>query len=192
MKTIELEDSDILKGLSDEQKRGHYLNELYRLSRCIIRHLVLSNNGSEDDVDDLLQDTIIAFYRNFESGVYQPTSKISTYIYSIARNLWLNELKKRSRNYDFRLTNELEENDTLQSICKQERRLSVRGLLEELSPDYKMVWTYSLYYDLSTKEIQEKMGYSSEQVVRNKKWKALCKIRERIGELKIQEELMIA
>ncbi|MVM39555.1 sigma-70 family RNA polymerase sigma factor [Spirosoma sp. HMF3257] len=57
--------------------------------------------GTADDADDVFQETVLAFLQNVWTEKYQiqPGTKVTTYIYSIASNLWLKESTKRAARY---------------------------------------------------------------------------------------------
>lgn len=74
------------------------LQYVYKTHYPMIKNFILLNNGSEDDAEDRCQETIISVYENICSGKYEKKANASlkTYIYSVNRLQWLNELRKRS------------------------------------------------------------------------------------------------
>lgn len=67
---------------------GIYLRYKARLRKFIIGFV-----ADDATAEDLLQETFLRVYQNAER--YQPTSKFSSWLYRIAANLCLNELRRR-------------------------------------------------------------------------------------------------
>jgi RNA polymerase sigma factor (sigma-70 family) len=70
---------------------------LYQNNFSSVRNYILKNNGTLEDVDDILQDAVIAVWQNVSQRSFTLTSKLNTYIYAIAKNLWLKQLNKDKR-----------------------------------------------------------------------------------------------
>ena len=61
----------------------------------MILKLILDNSGNEDDAKDIFQETIIAVFKKIrEESDYEIKRDFATYLYSIARWLWLTQLKR--------------------------------------------------------------------------------------------------
>ena len=88
------------------------IKDIYVIHHPMIRKLVLTNNGIEADIEDLLSDAITVFVLNIQKDKkFVLTCTFSTYIYSVCRKLWLNKIRNRKNNseilYD---TNTISEN----------------------------------------------------------------------------------
>jgi len=70
------------------------IEEVYKQHWPLIRNLILKNNGTEDDAWDIYQEAFIVLIENLRKPGFQLTCKISTYLYSVARIIWLNSLRK--------------------------------------------------------------------------------------------------
>jgi RNA polymerase sigma-70 factor (ECF subfamily) len=77
---------------SDDQSAMEELLELWKMP--IFRFFLRSLNHHED-AEDLTQRVFIRIYRSSER--YLPQAKFSTWIFTIARNLLIDEIKKRKR-----------------------------------------------------------------------------------------------
>jgi len=77
---------------SDDQSAMEELLELWKMP--IFRFFLRSLNHHED-AEDLTQRVFIRIYRSAER--YLPQAKFSTWIFTIARNLLIDEIKKRKR-----------------------------------------------------------------------------------------------
>ena len=68
------------------------------------------------------------------------------------------------------------------SIMEGEQKQRVLDLLDALGESCKELLVENLYHNASMKEIAASGGYSSEQIVRNKKYKCLQKLKSLINE----------
>lgn len=157
---------------------------MYQANRNLICSYILKNNGSIDESKDVFQETMIAFYENVRDNKFKGESSIATYLYSIAKFKWLNQIKKkrvRSAHYDKLKTNEFEASP-LATLIDNEKRDAVLGVLTKLGEPCKKLLIATIYYGTSMQEIVEEGDYSSEQIVRNKKYKCLKRLKELIRE----------
>jgi len=104
-------------------------------------------------------------------------ASIKTFLVSVARNIWFNELKKRERSDHrekvYELARDQKEDDVGFQISDLERRRQLKDLIHQLGDSCKKILLLYYYEDLSMKEIVEHLPYENEQVVRNKKYKCL-------------------
>lgn len=73
------------------------LIELYKAHEGMIANHVYQHSGNEDDVKDLMQDTLVAIWQNVRKPQFELSAKLTTYLFAIAKNLWLKQLDKRKR-----------------------------------------------------------------------------------------------
>jgi RNA polymerase sigma factor (sigma-70 family) len=179
----------IIEGIirGDNEILKHLYQENYRK----IKFLITTNNGSEDDAEDIFQETLIILYRKLRENNYQITSSLNTFIYAVARTMWLKELSSR------KLKPEIFDNedsyisdipDILDLIEKNERLKLFRDKFEELSVDCKKVLSMFLN-NLSIKDITGIMGYSSEQHTKNRHYRCKKSLVEKIKSCKQYKEL---
>ncbi len=129
---------------------------------------------------DVFQEAIISFYENVRDNKFSGDSAISTYLFSIARFKWLNQLKKdktRKAHHSKIVSEEILEQDVSEIIINKEKQGQVLDVFNLLGEACKKLLIQSIYYGTSMKEIAEKEDYSSEQIVRNKKYKCLKKLK---------------
>jgi RNA polymerase sigma factor (sigma-70 family) len=88
-------DEMLIKGLLTEQ--DEWVSILYNKARPLIIRYALNNQSTVDEAKDLVQNTVIIVYENILLGKLVLTSSLTTYIFAIAKNLWLKELRKKRR-----------------------------------------------------------------------------------------------
>jgi len=75
------------------------IEETYLKARKVIIPMILNNSGSHEQGEELIQNSIIVLYERIKKEAkFELTCKVETFLYSIARNLWLKELQKNKRN----------------------------------------------------------------------------------------------
>lgn len=141
-----------------------------------IRRFVLFNNGREEDARDIFQDVLLVLYQKIRKDDFVLTCTLGTYIYSIARLLWLKELEKRKRN----VPGPVDVDEFIEpgaGIVEQaeynERMMLYRNVFERLSNDCKRI--LSLFLEgLPIAAITKQMGYKNDQHTKNRRYR--CKI----------------
>ena len=167
-------------GVSEER----VLEALYKKNLNIITNHIIKNNGDKDVAKDIFQDILVIFCEQVktERYQYQPTTKISTYLFMLSKRLWINELKKTGREQEYKSKQAEKEivynenyNETtpLYRILAEEKQLIVKKLMEELDDVCRKMLVYSIFEELSMKEICTRMGFKNESVAKSKKYK--CK-----------------
>jgi RNA polymerase sigma factor (sigma-70 family) len=63
----------------------------------MVERMVRQNSGSKADAKDMFQDALIIFHRKAKGDDFVLTSAISTFLYSVCRNLWRDELRRRDK-----------------------------------------------------------------------------------------------
>jgi RNA polymerase sigma factor (sigma-70 family) len=132
-----------------------------------VKNHVLKNSGSDDDVSDLFQDTIITLYQHVTENNFRLTSDLKGYFFGIARNIWNSRLRDKKRTLELNLDiPEVEDsNDSDDSMLEKILNRS----FQKLKPDCQTVLT--LYYEgLSYEEIAVRMNLKNESYARRKKY----------------------
>src|SRR5688572_13411456 len=63
----------------------------------MIQSLIINNNGTTDDAKDVFQEAMIILYERVRSGSFELNCQIKTFVYSVARRLWLKRLQQQNR-----------------------------------------------------------------------------------------------
>lgn len=173
----------IRKGEDAEEKA---LVQLYKQNREIIIAHIIKNNGNTEAAKDIFQDTLVIFCeqvkkRKFE---YQSQTKIGTYLFLIAKRLWINELKKIKRDLNYRAQNAEISDSTnippLRKVLEKEKQTLLHAIMDKLDEDCKRLLTYSIFEELSMQEICKRMGYKNVDVVKSKKYKCKAYLKKQI------------
>ncbi len=171
-----LKDKDIIKSIK-EGRNTQILEHLYKKVLPKISKYICKNAGTEDDAFDIFQDGVIIFYKYIITGRYREEFEISGFLYTVCKNLWINKVKHNKMVIRIEQNHENADDyeNILDLIITREREEEVRQLLLKLGEACRKLLEYVFFYQLSTKEICEKMGYSSADTLKTKKYK--CKKR---------------
>ena len=182
-------DDQLVEGI--KAKNSKFFEYIIKLNFRPIKQYVLFNKGTETDANDIFQEALIILYRKVQEPDFNLTSSLSTFLYSIAKLLWLKELSKKNKNAS--ITDDLDyivdDNDNISELIDRNERLRLyRQKYEELSDDCKKVLQMFLM-KIPISEITKIMGYSSEQHTRNRRYRCKESLIKRIRETKTYNEL---
>ncbi len=133
--------------------------------------------SSQQDAEDTFQETVVSFIDIVTKGKYRKEASVKTFLVSIAKNIWFNEIKKRERSGNrekkFEQGRDQNEMDIGQLIGDLEKKRQLRELVYRLGEPCRKILMLFYYENLSMKEMADHLPYENEQVIRNKKYKCL-------------------
>lgn len=130
---------------------SHYEAKLKRYARKFL--------NSEDEIEDLVQDVFIKSYMNIQS--FNASLKFSPWIYRIAHNTFVNELKRKHRigfsffDVDTMLPSLPAKETADAATLETELREELDTLIKELTPKYREVLILHYLESLSYQEISD-------------------------------------
>ncbi|MEJ0083215.1 MAG: sigma-70 family RNA polymerase sigma factor [Puia sp.] len=114
-------------------KTDSALNGLYE-NFPMMRKLILSKGGCLRDAEDIFQEALIILINKVRKSDFKLTSKLSTYLFSVCRFLWKDELKKRKLNIPFDFVTDLSDpaNQELDIAVSEEKdaKLAEQALMD--------------------------------------------------------------
>ncbi len=181
-----ISDEELINDIMDEQKLNgaiHYILESYY---GLLENMVISNSGTTADAEDVIQDALVAFVEIIRKGTYRREAGIKSFLYTITRNLWITELRKRGsavkRELLFEKEKDVSDEGLMKYLSYKDVQKSVTGLLNTLENKCRQLLNLVYFESLPMKEIVTKLGYQNEQVVRNKKHKCMKELEKKINE----------
>ncbi|MCI5084148.1 MAG: sigma-70 family RNA polymerase sigma factor [Saprospiraceae bacterium] len=174
-------DQQILSMLKADlpMQQDRALRAMYRQHFEVVQSFVHKNQGNDQDAEDIFQDGLVVIYNNIREDDFLLQSSLKTYVYSICRNIWLNRLRKLSREVE--VTDEHENieipDDQMKAIVKGERSEIIVQLIQKMGTECRQILQFFYFERLRMKRISELMGISSEQVAKNKKSRCMKKLR---------------
>lgn len=170
-------DAELISAISNGKDLNRAIHFLYEQYSVATRSFIMSYGGSEQDADDVFQETVVAFIDSVKKGKYRQESSIKTFLASVAKHVWFNDLKKKERagfrEKQYESARDQQEQDISHQIGDLEQKQQLRDLLAQLGDACQKILQLFYYENLPMKEIVDHLPYENEQVVRNKKHKCL-------------------
>jgi RNA polymerase sigma factor (sigma-70 family) len=160
------------------------LKQLYEQYFESIVAQICINGGNREDGADIFQEAVLVLVDKVQNGQFRGESSIKTFLSAIARNLWLHELRTRTRRNKRELSYMNKEHHTEEVSEKlEERQLSQQLLqvLDELGETCKKLLTGFYYEQKSMQELLNRFDYENDQVLRNRKSRCMKKLKELIS-----------
>jgi RNA polymerase sigma factor (sigma-70 family) len=161
--------------------------QIYRESLLTILTFVHLNSGQEEDAKDLLQEAIIVLFEKLQNPNFILTCKVTTYLYSICRNKWLNKLRggggtgKNSTNPK-RDVNDVHEYLDIPDIVGDDAQIELEEKLKQAFNhlDYicQAILVKFYFYNQTLEEIAKAINFSSANAVKVRKFRCLQKLKE--------------
>lgn len=176
---IEPTEQFLLKGLANNDTVA--TETIYKENFGMVQSFVLNNNGSHDDARDIFQEAMIVLYENAKNEAFVLTCKITTYVYSVCRRLWLKRLQ-----YNNRFSNQVESLEETVSVEEDieihERRnadfvIMERALSSLGAPCKGLLEAYYIHKKDMT-EIALDFGYTNADNAKNQKYKCLMRLKK--------------
>ncbi len=171
-------------------KRGEQtvIRQLYKIAYPQCASFVKNNNGTGNDAEDFFQEALVVLYKKVHQPAFELKSDVKTFLYAITRNLWLNELRKRSKSglkliMDDPETNYvLTEEDTLieKEETEQKHEL-ISEMLLQIQGGCKDVLIDFYLKKLSLKAIAEKHGFTV-QYAKKRRYKCMESFKQQVRE----------
>jgi RNA polymerase sigma factor (sigma-70 family) len=175
-------DSELLLLFREGKGIDSALRYAYREYFEMLSIYVRQHSGTLEDSEDVFQEVIVTFINLVQQDKFRGESSIKTFLFALNRNIWLNELKKRTRSQvreiKFETAKEKQEMDISHYISAREGRQQVIATINRLDEVCREILLAFYYENLPMKQILDRLNYENEQVVRNKKYKCLKKLEE--------------
>jgi RNA polymerase sigma factor (sigma-70 family) len=135
-----------------------------------------------EEARDVVQDAVISLLASIQEGKFQGNSSLKTFLFAICKNLWLRRLRRMGTEASYQEKQDDPGVDfkTPEYLAVEEDQRSRMGeilsMLKDKCREVLMMWSQKY----SMKEICKTLGYSNEQVVRNKKAHCMKELKEKV------------
>jgi len=138
-------------------------------------NFIYRRTGSRELAEDIVQETFLRVVN--AASRYQATAKFTTWLYTIALNLWRNEVARR------RNPSELSERDRIQESVSLDQQVDFRklqDLMQDLSEEHRLVLELSFIEGWTNQQIADLLSCSI-GTIKSRKFYALKALRKRMG-----------
>lgn len=160
--------------------RTQALTQFYRQGFPPVRRYIGRRGGSEQDAQDVFQDALIILYEQATSGTLVLTASVSTYLLSIGRNLWHQELRRRARLPAQALPDAWETGTAEEIMAPPEPALAVLDYVEQLGEKCKSLLLGFYYFQQPLSQLAASHGYRSVRSATVQKFKCLARLRNAV------------
>jgi RNA polymerase sigma factor (sigma-70 family) len=176
-------DEEILEGL--RQRKSSYIDYLYQEFYPHVRHHIVQNSGNQQDVEDLLQDTLYVLFKRCVDSTLHLECSLKTYFMSICKNLWLQRLERKCRllyQADFEVYEEKAnytlEDQTLRDETLEQQRIFIKNLMALPDECRRLLQLYCL--KIPYREIARLLKYKDDIYVKTRKYSCKLLLRRKI------------
>lgn len=173
-------DQEIIAAIKKDKNLNDTVRYLYQAHFDSLANFIRTNSGRQEDAEDYFQETLAVFINVVRRDKFRGDSSIKTFLHSIMRNLWLNEIKRRNkalaRETVYYEQREKEVGNVQHAVHESETTRQVLAIFDRLGENCKKILVMFYYQDKSMKEISLAMHYDNEQVARNTKYKCSKKL----------------
>ena len=172
-------EKELLLGLARNEKVA--AEQIYKDNYGIVQSLIINNNGTVDDARDVFQETMIVLYEKASSGQLELHCQIRTYVYSVARRIWLKRLQQQSR-----FVGDLNTTESLapveDDLEEHQRRDQEFGMMEKaiqgLGEPCRGLLEAFYVHKKSMQDIAVDFGYTNAENAKTQKYKCLMRLKK--------------
>jgi RNA polymerase sigma-70 factor (ECF subfamily) len=137
-------------------------------------------SGVEYDAEDLAQQTFLRLYRYRAN--YQATAKFTTFLFLMARQVWIDELRRRQRRQKLEEAMEAEPPETFfstppDSSALTGNKLDLQRALAALPESLRQIVELGVYQEMAYSDIAKVLGIPV-GTVKSRMFNALARLRE--------------
>jgi RNA polymerase sigma factor (sigma-70 family) len=179
MSKVAYTDLEFIEGL--KHNNDAVLRALYKKYYNLVLKYVVNNSGNSEAAADIYQETIIVLYENVQKPAFQLNCQLQTFIFSIAKRLWLKQLRGSGQITRFKEDEEGEVVDVADEISDHLKKESdiekMNASMENLCEPCRTLLKDFYVYKLSMDDISEKFGYTNSDNAKTQKYKCLQRLK---------------
>jgi RNA polymerase sigma factor (sigma-70 family) len=173
-----ISDSNLLEQLKMEDNASFEL--LYKFYFTSIANYVGNNYGNNEDAEDVFQETIIVLLQKVREQNFVLTSSLKTYLFAIAKNIWLKRLRDNKiitvsdfEKYQF-------EAETFSTETKPEKTKDekVENWLTKITANCYRILKAIFFYKEPMDSVMKKMGWKNKHTAANQQYKCIQQVKK--------------
>jgi RNA polymerase sigma factor (sigma-70 family) len=168
----------LLQGLAKNDKKA--IETIYKENYNMIQALVINNNGTAEDAKDIFQEAMIVLYEKVQTGTFELNCQIKTFVYSVARRIWLKRLMQLNR---FTISDGNEEMISVDEELEDHEKRNTEFIMMEraingLGEPCKSLLEAFYIQKKSMQDIATSFGYTNAENAKNQKYKCLMRLKK--------------
>ena len=177
-----MEESELIVNLKKGENAA--FKHVYKVTFPMILNIVRRNSGTVRDAKDLMQDAIYVLVKNLQKDDFQITVKLSTYLYSVAKNKWLLKLRGMGRELlivdDEESSINIDKKDLEESRENEDRReefMVIENAMKKIGEKCKRIILAFYYKKIALVDIAEQEDLTP-QSMKVTKFRCMKKLKE--------------
>ncbi len=137
------------------------IEEIYNQYSKMLYKYIFCLSGNEELSEEIVQDTFLVAVKDINK--FEGKCKISTWLCSIAKNIWYQKLKKDKKNISIdEVSNTLIFEESIEEkLCEKETKMELLKNIQKLDEDTRNVIYLRTFGNLNYEEIAEIMNKTS-------------------------------
>ena len=170
-------ENKLLDQLKNEENTSFEL--LYRFYYPSVAAYITRNQGSKADAEDVFQEAIIVLLQQVRRTDFVLTSSLKTYLFAIARNLWLKRLRdaKRTLLTNFDSDNEPGDATTVDLNEEPTPEEKITAWLTKITANCQRILTAIFFYEEPMESLMKKMGWKNKHTAANQQYKCIQQVK---------------
>lgn len=155
--------------------RGAY-DLLYSQYYPVVTAYVRRHSGSQEDAEDIFHDVVLIFLQKIRQPDFVLTSSLKTYLYAVARNLWLKKLRREKRVVHMA---DLDEIDSREEMAAPgvDSSYKVNIWLTRITMHCRRLIKAIFYYHVSMDSLMQTMGWKNKHTAANQQYKCIQQLK---------------
>ncbi|MFP5041060.1 RNA polymerase sigma factor [Parasediminibacterium sp. JCM 36343] len=176
MQTIS--DKVLLDNLKNESNASFEV--LYQFYFPSVATYISQNFGNNEDAEDVFQEAIIVLLHKVRERDFVLTSSLKTYLFAIARNLWLKKLRDNKLGSIHSLTEvqEIVEPFTFELQNEPTKEEKVSSWMKNITENCQRILKAIFFYNESMGSLMQKMGWKNKHTAANQQYKCIQQVKK--------------
>jgi len=173
-----ISDKTLLDNLKNEDNASFEV--LYKFYFPSVLTHIIQNFGSTEDAEDIFQEAIIVLLQKIRHTDFVLTSSLKTYIFAIARNLWLKRLRDNKlitvNNFD--KYQQESEQFTFELKPEPTKEEKVTSWLTKITENCQRILKAIFFYKEPMGSLMQKMGWKNKHTAANQQYKCIQQVKK--------------
>jgi len=173
-----ISDNTLLDNLKNEDNASFEV--LYKFYFPSVLTHIIQNFGSTEDAEDIFQEAIIVLLQKIRHTDFVLTSSLKTYIFAIARNLWLKRLRDNKlitvNNFD--KYQQESEQFTFELKPEPTKEEKVTSWLTKITENCQRILKAIFFYKEPMGSLMQKMGWKNKHTAANQQYKCIQQVKK--------------
>jgi len=173
-----LTDDLLLQQLKTEDEASFRL--LYTFYFPSVASYIKQNRGNNEDAEDIFQEAVIVLLQKVRHPDFVLTSALKTYLYAIAKNLWLKRLRTHKLISVGEWDNHQIESETFlfESEPEKSNEEKMSLWLKKITDHCMQILKAIFYYQEPMDSLMKRMGWKNRHTAANQQYKCIQQIRK--------------